>query len=325
MSATTTPAELPVNHSYLDDLSNLQRRAKLSSLHPPPELFEPSYVKADHGISGVSACIWASDNDLGWVTSWLTEWDGAISLLVVSRTPQISQLHDIISAFLRTSGIDTARISIHLLQLHPSTSDIPNAFLNLARLFAPTSSVILVPGTHRPLTISSLLPNVNLNTPTLVLSANDTYSAATERDDVLSPIFLPRAHDVWCTERFFSPASPEPALSRSADWSACLWQLHLDSLGGLGIVRTPSWHHSRAVVLQAEAGNASTLDGIIHRRLSTRYRSESCVLAIKRQEVLVAAGVGADAQGIRWLQTVCKPYLTGSLDSGSSKGLHKGT
>lgn len=170
---------------------------------------------------------------------------GPISLLVVSRSPQISELHDIIAGFVRTSGIDTARISVHLLQLHSAASDIPNAFLNLARLFAPTSSVLLVPGTHRPLTLP--FPS-DLHTPSLVLSANDTYSAATERDDVLAPVFLPRAHDVWCTERFFSPASPDLAPARSADWSACLWQLHLDSLGGMGTVRTPSWHSARAAV-----------------------------------------------------------------------------
>ncbi|VDC06341.1 unnamed protein product [Peniophora sp. CBMAI 1063] len=319
---TVAIPDRPVNHSYLDDLSDLQRMAKLSSLHPPPERFEPSYIGATSSVSGISACIWASDNDLGWVTSWVAEWDGPISLLVVSRSPQISELHGIISAFARTSGIDTAssRISVHLLQLHPATSDIPNAFLNLARLFAPTSSVLLVPGIHRPLTVPSLLPHKGLETPTLVLSANDTYSAAVEHDDVSVPVFLPRPHDVWCTERFFSPASTDTALMRSADWSACLWQLHLDSMSGMGIVRTPSWHSARAIPA-ALGSDASSLDGIIHRRLSTRFRSETCVLAIKRQEVLDAAGAGADAQGIRWLQAACKPYLAGSLDSSSSKSL----
>ena len=64
-----------------------------------------------------------------------------------------------------------------------------------------------------------------------------------------------------------------------------------------------------------------TRQDVIHRRLSARYRSETCVLAIKRQEVLAMAGMGADVQGMRWLQASCKSYLAGSLDTGSLKGM----
>ena len=79
LRSATVYSESPVNRSYLDDLSNPQRMAKLSSLHPPPVCFEPAYVKADSDCTGVSACIWASDSDLGWVTSWITDWDGTLT------------------------------------------------------------------------------------------------------------------------------------------------------------------------------------------------------------------------------------------------------
>ena len=55
------------------------------------------------------------------------------------------------------------------------------------------------------------------------------------------------------------------------------------------------------------------------RRLSGRYRSESCVLAAKRIEALGAgAGAGpgggqADGKRLRWLRRVCREWHGGSL------------
>ena len=45
-----------------------------------------------------------------------------------------------------------------------------------------------------------------------------------------------------------------------------------------------------------------------------RFRAETCVLALKRQEALATSDLSANAEQIQWLHRECKPWFTGNTD-----------
>jgi len=162
------------------------------------------------------------DNGMGWYEFSLRDGDsgwmrftGPISLLVSSRTKSRTKLDE----FFNSSGANASKLSVHFLQLHPASTPSPNALLNLARLFAPSHQVYLVPGSHRPILPP---PNIIVDQPTVIVSS----TAAAFPYSPLAPVLIPRAHDMWCTERFFT-LTPS---ARESDWQACVWQLHLTGL-----------------------------------------------------------------------------------------------
>jgi hypothetical protein len=134
--------------------------------------------------------------------------------------------------------LNASRLSLHMLHLDPGTPDAPNVFLNLARLFAPTRTVLLVPGTPEPPPLSSIpsLSIAHIRDPVVVQVAGPGHGAGSPADKrhpasfaVLSPLLISRDHSLWCMERFaFAPA---PAAPRAADWDACLWQVQLETFG----------------------------------------------------------------------------------------------
>lgn len=111
-------------------------------------------------------------------------------------------------------------------------------FLNLARLFAPTRTLFLVPGTPKPPPPSfiSTLSMAHLRDPVVVRVAAPgpgtgivVNKGRSTTPAVLSPVLILRDHPLWCTERFaFAPA---PSAPRAADWDACLWQIQLETFG----------------------------------------------------------------------------------------------
>jgi len=125
-----------------------------------------------------------------------------------------------------------------MLHLDLGTPDAPNVFLNLARLFAPTQTLLLVPGTPEPPPLSSILSLsiAHIRDPVVVQAAGPGHGTGIATDKrhpaattVLSPLLIPRDHPLWCMERFaFVPA---PAAPRAADWDACLWQVQLETFG----------------------------------------------------------------------------------------------
>lgn len=135
--------------------------------------------------------------------------------------------------------LNASRLAMHMLHLDPTTPEAPNVFLNLARLFAPTRAVFLVPGTPPPPPPPSSIPllsTANVHGPVIVRTgvAGPGTGIAPDKGRptllaVLSPMLIPRDHTLWCMERFaFVPA---PAAPRAADWDACLWQVHLETFG----------------------------------------------------------------------------------------------
>lgn len=125
-------------------------------------------------------------------------------------------------------------LSLHVLHTTPGSKDQPNAFLNLARLFALTDRVTLFPGN-----LSALPPPPTLlgalSTQSYALSIISTNNDTDFPFPALAPAIMPQNHSVWCTERLFL------ANSRDYDWDACLWQLWLDSFGAIEILKDSDW------------------------------------------------------------------------------------
>lgn len=129
---------------------------------------------------------------------------------------------------------ENVTLSIHVLQLEPHAEENPNAFLNLARLFAQTSTVALFPGdlsSVPPKTFSrSLLFRTSSKSAVFSMRGRNTFPFSP-----LSPVVLSRDDSLWCTERFF------PHVSRAADWQECLWQLWLEHFGDIDARPTTDW------------------------------------------------------------------------------------
>jgi hypothetical protein len=167
---------------------------------------------------------------------------GPTSLVVATRLSLAPthnlQNHPALARLLHHPMLNASRLSLHLLHLDPKTPDAPNMFLNLARLFAPTRTLLLVPGTPEPPPIPSIpsLSTAQVRDPVIVQAAalGPRPGIATDKRRpaalaILAPVFIPRHHPLWCMERFaFVPA---PAGPRAADWDACLWQVHLETFG----------------------------------------------------------------------------------------------
>ena len=242
--------------SGLDVLSLSARLAKLSTLYPPPThlgLFthRPAVDPYSHEIT---VCLWAHENDLDWVPAWTTDWlginlhhsylttltmTGPISLVVLSRKPPTSNrapLRPALAHLLRHPKLNVSRLALHTLHLDPKTPDAPNVFLNLARLFAPTRTVLLVPGTPAP---PQTLPPLTLTGPVIITAAPQKTADKGRPETPLAPVLIPRDHPLWCTERFaFVPAYTHTS-PRAADWDACLWQVKLETYGA-AIVNSPT-------------------------------------------------------------------------------------
>jgi hypothetical protein len=146
--------------------------------------------------------------------------------------------HPALTHLLHHPKLNASRLVLHLLHLDPMTPEAPNVFLNLARLFAPTRTLLLVPGTPKPPPPSSIqsLSIAHLRDPVIVRVAAPGHARGITTSKgrlatpaVVSPMLILRDHPLWCTERFASA----PALStpRTVDWDACLWQAQLETFG----------------------------------------------------------------------------------------------
>ena len=141
----------------------------------------------------------------------------------------------------------------HVLHLDPSTEPQPNAFLNLARLFAPTPHVVLFPGNltaapprglYRTL-LEHYTPPAAASpaAPFPPPSAPRRRSAAvlTQRGQTAFPfapgasLVLARDDPTWCAERAFGGAR------RESDWAQCLWQVWLARFGDLEVRQSQGW------------------------------------------------------------------------------------
>ena len=146
--------------------------------------------------------------------------------------------HPALAHLLHHPKLNASRLALHLLHLDPATPEAPNVFLNLARLFAPTRTLLLVPGTPKPPPLSSILSLsiAHIRDPVILQMAAPRHGTGIAPSKgrlatpaVLSPMLILRDHPLWCTERFaFAPA---PSAPRTVDWDECLWQAQLETFG----------------------------------------------------------------------------------------------
>ena len=248
----------PLALSGLDALSPAARLAKLFALYPPPTHFGPFTHRpaVDAHSQEITVCLWAHENNLDWVSAWTTDWSGndlaivlipvpltltgPISLVVVTRKPPTSNrapLRPALAHLLHNPMLNASRLALHTLHLGPTTPDAPSVFLNLARLFAPTRTVLLVPGNLAPpQTLPTTIWPSAIQAP-VIMQASPPKGWP---EMPLAPVLIPRDHPLWCTERFaFVPASTHTS-PRAADWEACLWQVRLETYGSGGPT-LPGW------------------------------------------------------------------------------------
>jgi hypothetical protein len=116
---------------------------------------------------------------------------------------------------------------MHVLSTTNGQQVHPNAYINLARFFAPTNNVVLFPG-RLPVVDRQLyqqLANLALDTPAVVSLTAPSFPAFP-----CVPIAMTKNYSVWCTERHFLGST------RANDWEQCVWQIWLYELGLLGQV-----------------------------------------------------------------------------------------
>lgn len=196
---------------------------------------------------------------------------GPMSVLITTQLPQNSsetrELLEKITAF-RDVSSTKYRLSAHVLHLAPGTPDNPNAFLNLARALAQTSTVALFPGDLSSIPPKSFQRSILSSSPSTEHKpvVFTTRGQTSYPFTALSPVLISRDDPVWCTERFF------PTLSRAAEWSECLWQFWLENYGNVETRLTTDWLDisrltrnvsSIEVGLTPDLETASSLTGIL--------------------------------------------------------------
>lgn len=227
----------------------------MSSLYPSPVSLEPFAIRAEPSGGSITACLWTKDEDIGSLSTWASRWKGsssyhitsltnklyasdAISLLVVTRherfSPEAKTMLSKLRDIHKISSVKS-KVSVHILYLPTHSQENPNAFLNLARIFSQTRSLVLFPGSLSvvpPKMFYRSIASVASSPRAVVFSARQRTAFPFA---ALSPIVLKREDPLWCTERFF------PLLSRAADWSECLWQVWLENFGDVEIKSTTDW------------------------------------------------------------------------------------
>jgi len=125
------------------------------------------------------------------------------------------------------------QLSVHLFS-HPKHIEPPfNSLMNLARFYAPTEAVLLVP-------VISLLPafSAHFSSDITVMDSPDHSTAilvgvgdASNENgefEASSALLLRKTNGPWCPERFLS--------IRESQWKQCLWRAWLLSLGDFQII-----------------------------------------------------------------------------------------
>lgn len=121
------------------------------------------------------------------------------------------------------------RLFLNVLQVQDTAQNHPNTYLNLARLFAPTKKVLLLPGTLSKLdrNLYNVVISHSTHTPSMI-----TLPAPAIPASPLTPILMPKDYPIWCTERHFL------ATTRANDWDECIWQVWLQELGALDHIKS---------------------------------------------------------------------------------------
>ncbi|KAL1942530.1 hypothetical protein VTO73DRAFT_6132 [Trametes versicolor] len=288
--------------------------AKVSSLHPLPPV-SANVLSVASNKPTLSAALWTAEEEVEHIESWAAEWRGPISLLVTTTAAPSSKQHT--ALVMKLAGIQRKHpplkrtFFVHLLHMGPATEAHPNAFLNIARLLAPSPRVVLFPGNLSavpPKTLHSLLLHQQPTSSSAMTSRGRPRGRkpAVLTDDertsfpfaALAPVVLARDDATWCSERFFA------GMTRAADWEECLWQVWLASFGDLEVRPVPGL----AGVGVDTTENAATVK--LHRRLVSKFRSETCGLAVRRFAALRDPNSSADTKKARWLKRICRGWTS---------------
>ncbi|KAJ7188131.1 hypothetical protein C8R46DRAFT_1341006 [Mycena filopes] len=281
-----------IGPSPFEFLSAEQRFSRIASyLGDGSQMFEPYFLIPSTPPAGITACLWMADDgdaSLRLLVSWASRWPGPISLLMTTEAQPHSIPHQQLIQRIKPLRDNPALSGLSLHLIHTTnTGHSPSAYLNLARLYANSRTVMLFPAN-----ISNVLPSnfysalasrLHLPAKKPLLVTSLATSAFSIPD--LTPVILARDHPVWCSERSF-------LASRTSDWEDCVWQLWLEEYG-LGNTNV-----TLAINTEDIPDPASDLTGLvsdssrplrvtdafkrIRDRLSGKYRAETCEVAMRR-------------------------------------------
>ncbi|KAL5507294.1 hypothetical protein ACEPAH_6750 [Sanghuangporus vaninii] len=314
--------------SPIDSMPISYRLSKLLQSEPRPDSFSPfiSAARPSYRNTDVTACIWIEAEEIKHLEYWSTNWDGPLSVVVIASSSQearwiIRELENLPSL--------KDKANIHMVQRMSNETLPANSYLNSARLFAQTRFVMIFPGApaspipdklYRRLFMHANKLNATRKAAPLVLSPSKFRPNNPFPFSPLSPLLIEQSYPIWCSERFFS------APSRGDSWEECLWQIWLNSYGRLSTLPGSGWKVPSTQRKSEASGTANSEvavthvmsetpcltedQEIIHRRLSNRFRHESCVLAAKRlKDQSVDSKV--DPRKSQWLRKTCRQVMTG--------------
>ncbi|KAL1743505.1 hypothetical protein HDZ31DRAFT_83375 [Schizophyllum fasciatum] len=280
-----------LRHRTLNELSNTQRLSRIVPHQPPLAALQPNILDAQHAPAhAITACLWTTDTDAAaTVRSWTSIWPGPISAVIATSSAPGSPEHASLVRRLRAADPGKLRrLWLHLV--HDSGgSPSSNAYLNTARLFAPTKNVVLFPAniTTSPVHISLLHDRMQDRPILLTPRAPSSFPPFSP-----APVALPRDYPVWCSERFFFGGD------RLADWKECLWHIWLNQFGDVDFLNVTS--------VAPLVKGISPADRKIRSRLVSRFRTETCDLFAKQHIIREDEGVRTDPAKQRWLIHFCE-------------------
>ncbi|KAI8993855.1 hypothetical protein BD414DRAFT_480641 [Trametes punicea] len=276
-------------------------------------MLNPNVLSTPLASLTFAACLWTSETEIEQLETWAAEWRGPMSVLVTtSATPSSVRYEELtvkLATLQRKHPPLKQHLFVHLLHVDPADENHPNAFLNLARLLAPTPRVVLFPGnlsTVPPKTLYRTLLHQQPSSSSAMASQGHVRkrrpAVLTSRERTsfpfapLAPLVLARDDSTWCTERFFAQ------MPRVSDWEECLWQVWLGHFGDLEVRQTPGIPSDAPDVVE----NAAIAQ--LHRRLVSKFRSETCGLAVRRFAALRDPNSSTDTKKARWLKRVCRGW-----------------
>ncbi|KAH7339522.1 hypothetical protein B0J17DRAFT_655511 [Rhizoctonia solani] len=166
----------------------------------------------------ITSCIWIPDTHIRALESWTGLDEYPISVLVTTNqvpdSPTFRKLTKDITGIVHRKLHTKDTILLVSSQRRLSNT---NTYINLARLFARTDWVLLVPPIFEPLlpasdiaqTVSRLNYRVQILDPTLFFRSSDN------RVPAMDGILVPQNSSIWCSERYYVSDS-------GSEWSDCI-------------------------------------------------------------------------------------------------------
>ncbi|KAF7361807.1 hypothetical protein MVEN_00524900 [Mycena venus] len=284
-------------------LSAEQRLSRLSPYLPHlggSREFEPYVLLPPSPSDGITACLWSTDDgdaSLHSLVSWASQWTGPISLVMVTATRPHSVSHQQLLQRLKSfrDHPSLSRLSLHLVHAMGDQHS-PSAYLNLARLFATSRTVMLFPANllnALPSDFYSTLSSRIAHPPRKPALVTTTVTSAFSIPD-LTPVILPQNYPLWCTERAF-------LASRALDWDDCIWQLWLEEYG-LGQVNITFAVNTENLASGAVEPASLTR---LRNNMSGKYRAELCEVAIRRLSTADTRMSKSAKRRTQWVKSFC--------------------